>query len=428
MKNLLKVICVLMCVSVTLTACSGNKSSDEETAKATYVETMVAKKADISKEYTYSGKVKPQKTLNIIPSVSGKVAKVNFEVGDSVKENDVLFEIDTIDIENNLDVLKASLASAEAGVESAKTAVEFALGSSVQSAIASAKAALTNAELAYNNAKKDYENSKILFDEDILSKDTLEKAEMAFKSAEASYNQALTGYDIAINQVPKESVQKTNDALASATASRDAVLAQIKSAEKTLNDAKVTTPIKGIVSAVNVTEGGMASQTVASFIIIDIEKVTINVSVSESIVGKLEKGNEASLEIPTYKNESISGKIKTISPATNETGTYSVEIELDNKDGKIKSDMFAKVYFIDEHSENVIVLPRSLVLSDGEASYVFTVENNIVKKAIVSTGIDNGDEIEITDGITEGTVVVSKGQAYLEDGDEIVIASSQKEE
>ena len=106
MKVSFKLVCTGLCISLLLAGCGGNVASESETAEEKYVEILTASKSDISREYTYSGKVKPSKVLYIMPSMGGKVAKINFDVGDSVNENDILFEMDTLDIENNLEIKK----------------------------------------------------------------------------------------------------------------------------------------------------------------------------------------------------------------------------------------------------------------------------------------------------------------------------------
>lgn len=90
--------------------------------------------------------------------------------------------------------------------------------------------------------------------------------------------------------------------------------------------------------------------------------------------------------------------------------------------------MFGEVSFVNSRSENTFVLSRDAVMTDDEGAYVYIVEDNKAKKVVVETGIDNGQQIEITSGIEDGMNVVIKGQTYLTDGANVEVVSSEKEE
>lgn len=233
MKKSLIILPLLLCFTISLNGCSQKSdttSSVEETKTATSVEVMSVTKAIIQNDYKYSGKVKPLNEVNVLSTVSGKVDKVNFDVGDIVNKDDILFTMDTADIVNNINVLKAQLVSAEASINSAKTGLDLANGSSMklqieqnQSNVNNAKSAYENAqlnlsnaeiamsnaeisvnnsklnlnkaEMAYNTAKTDYDNNKALFDIGALSQTVFDQYKTAFEQAEIAYNQAKLTYD-----------------------------------------------------------------------------------------------------------------------------------------------------------------------------------------------------------------------------------------
>ncbi len=417
---------LILCAALALGGC-GKKEEEMVSAdeKASAVETMVVKKTTIESEYVYSGKVKPINEVPVLSTVSGKVATVNFDVGDTVKAGDVLFSMDTADIVNNINVLRASLATAEANISSARTTLEYVNGAQMQSQIESAKAGLSNAETAYNNAKTTYENNKTLYESGVVSKTAFDQIEMSYKQAETAYNQAKQTYDIMVNQMPAENLEKAQAGVEVAEASKASILAQIESAEKTLRDANVTSPISGVVTGCNVKAGAVLTQTAAApFTIIDMSKINIDVSVSEQIINSLAPGQTVDVKVASVANDYLKGTISTVNPAASQAGTYDVKIEMDNTGGLLKSGMFGEVHFTREKNENTIVLPRNTVIEKNDEIYVFVDDNGSAKKVAVTTGIDNGEEIEITSGLSENMKVVIKGQTYLSDGDKIKAASN----
>ena len=103
---------------------------------------------------------------------------------------------------------------------------------------------------------------------------------------------------------------------------------------------------------------------------------------------------------------------------------YTVKVELDNKDGKIKSGMMAEVSFTMAASDDTILLPRNAVIEKDNETYVYVINNGKAKKTAVELGIEAEDTIEIKSGLKKGDNVVTKGQTYLSDGEEVTIANT----
>lgn len=429
MKKKYAAIAFILCSSLAFSGCGKKEtpaSTQAETVEETAapVEIMTVDKSSIQNQYMYNGKVKPINEVNVLSSVSGKVANVNYDVGDRVNAGDVLFTMDTADTINSINVLKGSLEAADANISSAQTNLEMVNGASMQSQIEAAKANVENTEIAYNNAKTTYENNKTLYESNVISKTDFDQSEMAFQRAEVAYNQAKENYDITANQMPEENLRRAEESLKVAQASRASILAQIASHEKTLRDAVVTSPISGVVTACNVKPATVLSQGgTAPFTIIDMSVVDIDVNVSEQIINSLAPGQQVSVKIKSVSDQDFVGTIRTINPAASSAGTYEVKVEIPNGDNLLKSGMFGEVYFTREKSENTIVLPRNAVITKNDENFVFVEENGYAKQIPVTLGVDNGDEIEILSGVEENMNVIVKGQTYLEDGNKVQIVT-----
>lgn len=425
------VVCAALAAAVLLGGCNGGtepaESQPEEKA-AVAVEVTPAKLDEIQSEYLYSGKVKPVEEANVVSTVGGTVKEVFYQVGAHVEKDATLFQLGTEDIENNLKVLQAQLDAAKASVKSAQTSMELVNGASMQSQIQTAKAGLEKAEIAYQDVQTTYTNNKQLFDAGIISKSDMDQTETGLKNAEIAYNQAKESYDLVANQMPAENLRKAKDGLAAAQASQKAVEAQMASAEKSLRDATVKSPIAGVVTACNVTAGTLYSSAAgAAFTISDTSRVYIDVNVSEELINRITVGQNVDVKISAVSETPLTGKIDRINPAAGQTGTYNVKIVMDNASGQLKSGMFGEVHFVKERHENVIVLPRDAVLTASDRPYVFVNEDGKAKKVEITTGIDTGEQVEVTAGLEENSSVVVKGQNFLSDGDAIDVSGSEKE-
>ncbi len=466
MKIFFRVLPSILCIILLLTSCGKDNNKQGEKGmppnvamnreeEKVAVETSKPEIGSIGNEYTYSGTTSAKTQADVYSTLSGKVVNVNFNVGDTVKKGDVLFTMDTTDIQNNIREAQASLKSADASINSAETNLQYANGANVKTQIENAKNSITNAEndienaktnlnnaeIALNKAKSDYETNVSLYDVGGISKETLEQykntydkeinaykqAELNLEKANDSYEQALSNYDIVANMTPEENLRKAEANLETAKASRESTASKIQSYNKSLSDAVVTSPISGVVSQCNVTAGTVLSQGAAPFVILDLSSINVEVNVSEQIIGSVKINDLVNIKISSISDNVFSGNISEISPTANNDGTYTVKIEIDNNNGVLKSGMFAEVSFMKEQSDNTIILPRSSVINKNDEYYVFVEENGVVSKAVVSTGIDTGDKIEIVTGIDRDSNVVTKGQTYLKDGDNVNVVNQKKE-
>ena len=446
MKKAYKIMAIILCGAVLITAC-GKKASvmneELQVEEVSPVEVMLVQKGSIENEYMYSGAIKSANEIKVSTLISGKVASVRVDVGDAVKAGDVLFTIDTGDMEDNIKALTASLESAEASINSAKTNLELVNGATVQSQIEGAKTTLSNSELTLSNveislskAKLDYENNKELYDLGIISEDAYiqyrnayDMAKINYEQVQVAHQQALKMYDITVNKMPEENRKRAQDSLTVAQASKKSLVVQLENARGKLKDATVTSPISGVVSQSNIKQGEfLAMGAVVPMTIIDNSRVNIEVGLSEQVINKVQLGDLTKVFINSIAPEFMQGTIISIEPAARQDNTYGVKIEIDNQAGLLKPGMFGEVYFTNEKSEDAIILPRNAVLEDNEGYYVFVEEGDIAKKINVTIGIEREKDVEVISGLSENMKVVTVGQNFIQDGDKLMIASNGKEQ
>ena len=248
------------------------------------------------------------------------------------------------------------------------------------------------AKLSYDNAETTYNNNKLLFDEGIIAQTDMDKLIYACESSAAN----LATLDV-----------------------------QMEILQKNIDDCIVTSPLSGVISTRSIEKGAFASQSSPSYVIMDLSTVKINIGVSEQVVNSISVGENVSVSISAVSPTPFTGKVATISPTIDETGTYAIAINVANGNHAIKSGMLSEVSFVKESADNTIVLPRSAVITKDDGNYVFVVENNIAKQVSVTTGIETGETIQITSELIDGSQVVTKGQTYLSDGEQVSITDPE---
>ena len=277
----------------------------------------------------------------------------------------------------------------DVGDEVGQGAVLFTVDTiDLNNSLRAAEAGYNVSKLARDNAKNTYENNKLLFDEEIISKAEFDQIKYAYEAAEAQ---------LASTQV------------------------QLDTLKKSIADCAVTSPLTGVVTQRNVEIGGFASSAAPAYVVMDLSVIKVEVGVSEQVLNMINIGDKVDVTMTAVSDLPLEGVVSTVSPAAGQTGMYTVKIELDNKDGIIKSGMMAEVNFTAAKSEDTIVLPRNAVIVKEDETYVYVVENNVAKKVLVEVGIEAGESIEITKGLKDGDEVVTKGQTYISDGEEVSV-------
>lgn len=366
---------IILTVSLVVGCGSKEEAVDKTKVEENYVPVEIGKieKKTISNEIVFSGKVFADKEVMVMPKVPGKVESTNIKVGDKVAKDQVLFTLEKDDIQDAVDNAKVALDGAKANYKLTEEKIQ--------------------------NAKKAFERSKELYQEGAISEAQFEQAKVAasdnsLEAAKSQLNTAQVGYDQAV---------------------------------EALENASVESPISGVVSAVNIEAGEFASNAQAAVTIVDMDKVYVQVDISENIINQLYKDKSVNVEIPSASQEEFVGKIDTISPTTDpRTQLYPVKIYIGNKDHTIKPGMFVKVKVDTDIKENVNVIPSEAVLDNEGETIVYVLSNENAKVKKVDTGLDTGTYIEIKSGISESDKVIIKGQNFVEDGTKVKVVRGEK--
>ncbi|MGI6123161.1 MAG: efflux RND transporter periplasmic adaptor subunit [Acetivibrionales bacterium] len=406
---------ILLILTLSLSSCK-KTINHEESKSGIPVSIIPVTKGTIEASTQYTGVAKPKKIVYVTALIPGKVSSVFFETGDRVKKGDLLFTVDSSELESNISILKEQLKVAKANVDLAKTGVVATMGSNYESQKIQLESALESAENNFVAMKNAFDYSTFLFEINKIDSERYLEVKNQYKQAENALQTASRAYDLYINHLSEDAVNISNMQLQQAEASYEALKLQLESAKEKLNYIKIRSPIDGVIANKDIIEGAMISNVSVPYIIVDTDTVQISISVTEQIINKIGKGDNIIISIPSAGQKNFVGKVNTISPAIDQKSfTYNVLIDLPNKDNLIKPGMTAKASILTEKRENVILVPLDSVISKDNEKYVFVVENDQAVKKTVITGLTSNNQIEIRKGLECGELIVINGQHLLSD-------------
>ena len=265
--------------------------------------TATISRGDLRQVVTATGEIQPLNTINVGSQVSGTIEAIYVDYNSKVKKGDVLLKIEPSVLQASVDEAYASLVSAESQL---------------------------------NYAKSEYERNKELFAQDYIARADLELSQTNYEQAEQSVKRMQSQYDRAV----------TN-----------------------LGYATITSPVDGTVISRQVDVG----QTVAaSFqtpdlfeIAEDLSKMQIETAVSEADIGMITEGLPVTFTVDAYPTQTFQGTVRQVrlSPTiTSNVVVYTVVIDVDNSDLKLKPGMTAFVTILISEKTDVWKIQNSALI------------------------------------------------------------------
>ncbi|MDD2843744.1 MAG: efflux RND transporter periplasmic adaptor subunit [Rhodoferax sp.] len=377
------------------------QQSQQRSAAPSYV-TEAASKGDLTLTVTANGTLQPTRSVNIGSELSGTVLRVLVDVNDRVKRGQVLVELDTAKLNDQVLRSKAALASAQAQLAQAVATVKE-----------------SSAGLARLEEVAKLSGGKV------PSKTELDSARAAHERAVA--------------------------AEASARANVDSARASLATDETNRAKASIRSPTDGVVLTRSVDPGNAVAaslQAVTLFTVAeDLSQMRLQVNVDEADVGRVKVGQPASFTVSAFPSRRFPAKITRVaygSTITDNVVTYQTLLDVQNEDLSLRPGMTATSTITAVERKNVLLVPNTALrftpqtastpqgnggimasvlprmprsgarksATGGTAKQVWVLRDGAPVAVSVTPGISDGRMTEITGGdLTEGMAVITDQRA-----------------
>lgn len=271
--------------------------------------------------------------------------------------------------------------------------------------------------------------SAILFRDGVAVRkgDVLVELDSAVQSAEARQAQAELSLSKANADRVRDlfaqqfvSVSARDEAISRLEVARaSAALAQAK-----LDRTRIRAPFNGIVGIRKVNVGDYVRDGDALINIEDIAILKLDFRLPEVYLARLRPGQSLEVTSDVMPGVVFPAQVEAIDPLVDAEGrAVLLRARLDNDEGRLRPGVFARVRLIVEQRDNVMLIPESaLIPAPGRTQYVFRVQDGIARYVGVKTGMRRAAEVEITEGLSPGDMVVAAGQFKLRDGAAVAVA------
>lgn len=340
------------------------------------VDTAPATRQEVIDYVMVVGNLIGEATVDVSPRLNGRIESIAVRLGDRVAKGQVIARMDDRDVKEQVKQAEASLELSRATARQR----EFDM-----------KASLTT-----------FDRQKNLYDRQLQTKQTLE-------DAEARYNASAAQVDVA-----KAQVMQTQ--------------ARLDELKVTLSNTVIQSPVDGFVGKRTLDPGAFAGANTPIVSVVDISSVRLIANLVEKDFRRVVPGVEAMVEVDAFPDETFGGKVSRVSPVFDAaTRTAGLEIEVPNPGYRLKPGMYARVRLTVDRRPNALTVPRNAVVdSEGKRGVFLVDDGNIARFNIVRTGLQDGEKVEILEGLNDGQLVVTTGAIALRSGDRVQVATGRR--
>ncbi len=265
---------------------------------------------------------------------------------------------------------------------------------------------VSRAEAAVRSAKATYDREKNIADKGLLNSREVQSAEAEVRAAKLERERALI------------SIRSAESALASANKAvsnaRTTYRTYSGGASASSGRVNLIAPIAGVVSHLDVTQGQAVDRTQALCEIENLNSVWVKANVPEKEAAKIRKGVDVTVTVAAFPGKKFEGVVQVVGTRIDaKTRSIPVQCLVVNAGGQLKPEMFANVLIAFGESQEVLSVPESAVVKDGNELVVFVREGEGFVRHEVVVGRRSGGRVEIESGLESGQVVASEGGFIL---------------
>ncbi|NLI14504.1 MAG: efflux RND transporter periplasmic adaptor subunit [Peptococcaceae bacterium] len=270
---------------------------------------------------------------------------------------------------------------------------------------AQAAALLDQAEAAYQKAQLDYNRAKSLYEANTISRAQFDDAGTQLSLAAAKYREAQSAYF---------------EGQGASVSDYQRAEAQAGLYMLQLSHTSLTAPFKGVILKKLGESGEMVGAGAPVYVIGDLDQVKVEVTLAAAALKDWQAGDPVTVTSPDLPGQSWTGAVSQVNPAADtQTGTFLMEVKVDNPGQALKPGMVARVTST-RQTGAALWIPVGALVKRGSDVTVFVIRDNQSFARKITTGETAGNLIQVLDGLAPGEELVIRGALYLHDGDPVL--------
>lgn len=363
-------------------------STQQVQSEAPEVSTVPVKLASSETQLDLSGSIQAVTEAGLYARADGYVKKRIADIGDRVKSGQILLELESPEVDQQLLQAKAALNQAHA-------------------ALAQAEASRTQLSANLTLARTTTKRWKELVAQGVISKQEGDEKDAELEAREA-------------DMVAGEARIKAAQGAITAAEANVARLVEIQSFQK------LRAPYDGVITQRNVVLGTLVSAGSSNamrelYRITQLDPLKVMIPVPQSFVPEIRLGMECLIEVQELGNKPFSAKVTRTANALDMTSrTMLTEVQFNNPKGEVLPGMYAKLRFVSARSNPPLLIPSDAIMTGASGPTVAYLRgSNVARFTKVRLGRDDGAHTEVLEGLKIGDLVILNPPDEIRDGTKV---------
>lgn len=388
--------------------------TNTELAQAPSVVVATARAGDSIQEFTLPGTTQAIQDAPIYARVNGYLSKRYVNIGDHVRSGQVMADIDTPEIDQQVQAAKSDVEQATANVDTATQSLNKA----------EADALTAKANVLKGKTDLEFATTQVGRYTGLAQQGAVSMEDRDARTQQ--YNAAVAVLD-SLKQAEKSAQANVNSARAAvhvAGAGLNTAKAKLHQLEATRSFKRVTAPFDGVVVKRTVDAGALitAGSDNANAVLFEVaktDKLRVFVYVPEQYVSYIHTGEKVILSFQTYPRQKFEAVVANVAGGLDaESKTLQVEIHVANNDGKLLPGMYAQCKFEAPSQFRLPLVPATTLQVRPDGGFVYVVDNqNRVHVRKMTIGRDLGGQFEVANGVNVGERVIVNPTDQLQENE-----------
>lgn len=357
------------------------------------VKTAAAATRRIDKMISVTGSLNPDETVNISFEVAGRVAALYSDFGKSVHKGEVLAELDKQEFQLQLERSRAALAQALARLGLAGDATNLAPESTP---------AMRQAQAQADDARSKYESAVKLVQSGDISKERYTELEKTFRARQAAF-------------------EITRDEMRVQLANVDSLRADVKLAQKKLNDTVVRAPFDGAIAQKLVSPGQYVKDNATVLTLVKTNPLRLLADIPEVAAGEVRIGTTLTFTTDAIPDRQFHATVRELNPSLDaKSRSLTAEARLTDNDARLRPGMFVQVQLVVSRNAEVVVIPSKALYTVAGLTKAFVIRDGHAIECKIAPGPTYDGWIEVpSDQIHSGEMVAVDNLPVLINGAEV---------
>ena len=385
------------------------KANQGDTAPLVTVQAEHPEIGPISEHITADATLSAVAEAAISPKITAPVRKFYVQRGSKVKKGQLLAELENRD-------LSAQALDNQGQYTAARAAFDMQTKAQVPEDYHKAEL-----DVAQAKAQLDLQQQIVDARRKLLAEGAIPGRD--YDTAAAALVQAQAAYDVARNHMESLKAVSRAASIEQAQGQLSSAKGKYLAAEAQVSYSEVRSPITGTVTDRPLFPGETVNSGSTLITVMDTSSLIAKVHLAQTVAQQLKVGDDASVSIPGVDN-AVAAKVYLISPALDPASTtIEVWLRVNNKAGEYKAGTPIRTSIKGRTAEKAVKIPLSAVLTaqDGSKSVMVVGADGTAHKTPVELGINNGEDVQVTKGLSGSELVITTGSYGLDDGTKVKV-------